>query len=59
VCLGYVIGLLLVFGLSLYLLPGDAGVGKLLYDAGLPLAKTDAEDSPDFAAPDAARTPRP
>lgn len=31
VSLGYILGLLLIFGLSLYLLPAHTGVGKLLW----------------------------
>ncbi len=30
-CAGYAIGLLLIFALSLYLLPHDTGVGRLLF----------------------------
>jgi len=30
-CAGYLIGLLLIFALSFYLLPHDTGLGKLLF----------------------------
>ena len=32
-CAGYAIGLLLIFAFSLYLLPQDTGVGKLLFNS--------------------------
>ena len=32
-CAGYAIGLLLIFAFSLYLLPHDTGVGKLLFNS--------------------------
>lgn len=33
-CASYVTGLLLIFAFSLYLLPDDAGIGRLLFGAG-------------------------
>ena len=55
-CIAYAAGLLLVFVLSLYLLPEDSGVGRMLHEAGL-LLPNEPQDAPPASSEAASALP--